>query len=86
MFEHTTAIDPVVEPPWIYWWSEADTHYLAGQAALTMGNANQAEAYYRNALARVDPAHQRPGDQTIRYQIRRPTPNRPSHLTKTAKS
>ncbi|MGH7511231.1 MAG: hypothetical protein ACREMZ_17520 [Gemmatimonadales bacterium] len=34
MFELTSAIDPAAEPPWIYWWSDAEAHYHAGQSAL----------------------------------------------------
>lgn len=59
MFEHSVTIDPAGEPHWIYWWCEAETHYLAGQTALALDDPRRAEAHYRDALARLDPSHPR---------------------------
>ena len=56
MFTHTATIDPAVEPPWIYWWSESEAHYHAGQTALALNNPRQAETHYRHALTHLNPA------------------------------
>ncbi len=59
MFELTAAVDPATEPAWIYWWSDAEAHYNAGQSALALGNPRQAETHFRNALARLHPSFPR---------------------------
>ncbi|HET8642279.1 MAG TPA: hypothetical protein VFM37_10090 [Pseudonocardiaceae bacterium] len=59
MFNHHATIDPAVEPPWIYWWDTAETHYLAGQTALALDDPRRAEAHYRDALVQLDPAYPR---------------------------
>ncbi|MGH3855320.1 MAG: tetratricopeptide repeat protein [Pseudonocardiaceae bacterium] len=59
MFELTATVDPAVEPAWIYWWSEAEAHYHAGQSALALNNSQQAETHFRNALARLSPSFPR---------------------------
>lgn len=59
MFELTAAVDPATEPPWIYWWSDAEAHYHAGQSALALGRARPAEAHFRDALVRIDPTFPR---------------------------
>ncbi|MGH3885107.1 MAG: hypothetical protein ACRDSZ_00825 [Pseudonocardiaceae bacterium] len=59
MFELTAAVDPAAEPPWIYWWSDAEAYYHAGQSALALDNPRQAETHFRNALARLDPSFPR---------------------------
>ncbi|MGH3938576.1 MAG: hypothetical protein ACRDTG_08045 [Pseudonocardiaceae bacterium] len=59
MFELTAAVDPAVEPPYIYWWSEAEAHSHAGSSALLLGNPRQAETHYRDALARIAPSFPR---------------------------
>ncbi|MGQ0775922.1 MAG: hypothetical protein ACT4NY_16135, partial [Pseudonocardiales bacterium] len=59
MFELTAAVDPAVEPPYIYWWSDACAHSTAGSSALALGNPRQAEKHYRDALARIDPSFPR---------------------------
>jgi hypothetical protein len=59
MFELTAAADPLAEPPCIYWWSDSDAHAHAGLSALALGKPRQAEAHYRDALARVAPAFPR---------------------------
>ncbi|MGH4015674.1 MAG: hypothetical protein ACRDSL_17475 [Pseudonocardiaceae bacterium] len=56
MFEFMTAIDPAVEPPYMYWWSEAEAHYFAGQSAFARHNPRDAETHYRTAIARLDPS------------------------------
>ncbi len=59
MFELTAAVDPAVEPPYIYWWSDAEAHAHAGSSALNLGNPQQAEAHDRDALARIAPSFPR---------------------------
>ncbi|MGH3913855.1 MAG: hypothetical protein ACRDTC_10665 [Pseudonocardiaceae bacterium] len=59
MFELTAAVDPAVEPPYIYWWSEAEAHSHAGSSALNLGNPRQAESHYRDALTRIAPSFPR---------------------------
>ncbi|MGQ0779296.1 MAG: hypothetical protein ACT4NY_33590 [Pseudonocardiales bacterium] len=56
MFELMAAVDPATEPPYIYWWSEGEAHYHAGQSAQALGDSRQAEKHYRNALSRLDPS------------------------------
>lgn len=59
MFELTAAVDPTAEPPWIYWWSDAEAHYHAGQSALALDKPRQAETYFRDALSRLNPSFSR---------------------------
>jgi tetratricopeptide (TPR) repeat protein len=59
MFELMAAVDPAAEPAWIYWWSDAEAHYHAGQSALALDNPRQAETHFRNALARLHPSFPR---------------------------
>jgi hypothetical protein len=59
MFELTAQVDPEAEPPYIYWWSASDAHAHAGLSALALGNPREAEAHYRDALARVAPSFPR---------------------------
>lgn len=59
MFDLTAAIDPAAEPAWIYWWSDAEAHYHAGQSALALDKPRQAETHFRNALARLHPSFPR---------------------------
>ncbi|MGH3908633.1 MAG: hypothetical protein ACRDTE_31285, partial [Pseudonocardiaceae bacterium] len=56
MFESMAAVDPAVEPPYMYWWSEAEAHYFAGQSACALSNPRQAETHYRSAMAHLDPS------------------------------
>lgn len=56
MFELTAAMDPTAEPPYIYWWSDAEAHLAAGSSALVLGRPRQAEAHYRDALASLAPS------------------------------
>jgi hypothetical protein len=37
MFELTAAVDPAAEPPYIYWWTDAQAHATAGSSALALG-------------------------------------------------
>ncbi|MGH3913851.1 MAG: hypothetical protein ACRDTC_10645, partial [Pseudonocardiaceae bacterium] len=59
MFELTAAVDRDIEPPYMYWWSDAEAHWMAGQSALALGKQRQAEAHCRDALARIDPSFPR---------------------------
>ncbi len=59
MFELTAAMDPALEPPYLYWWSDAEAYAHAGASALVLGNPQQAEAHYRHALARIAPSFPR---------------------------
>jgi tetratricopeptide (TPR) repeat protein len=54
MFDLLGEVDFSIEPPWIYWWSEAEAHYSAGQSAQALNDPREAEKHYRNALARLD--------------------------------
>jgi hypothetical protein len=56
MFDLMAAVDPAVEPPYMYWWSEAEAHYFAGQAAFALDKPRQAETHYRDSIAHLDPA------------------------------
>jgi tetratricopeptide (TPR) repeat protein len=55
MFDLTAAVDRAAEPPYIYWWSEAEAYWAAGSALLVLGKPRQAEKHYRNALSRIAP-------------------------------
>ena len=59
MFELTAAVDPAAEPPYMYWWSEAEAHAHAGLSAMVLGNSRRAEEHYRDALARITPSFPR---------------------------
>ncbi|MGH4016323.1 MAG: hypothetical protein ACRDSL_20840 [Pseudonocardiaceae bacterium] len=59
MFELTATVDPAAEPPYIYWWSDAEAQLTAGGSALSLGRPREAEAHYRDALARIDPSFPR---------------------------
>ncbi|MGH3902663.1 MAG: hypothetical protein ACRDTE_00430 [Pseudonocardiaceae bacterium] len=59
MFEFTAAVDPAVEPSYIYWWSDAEAHGHAGESALDLGNPRQAEMHFRDALSRIAPSFPR---------------------------
>jgi tetratricopeptide (TPR) repeat protein len=54
MFELMANVSPETEPAWIYWWSEAEAYYHAGQSALALNKPRQAESHFRSALARLD--------------------------------
>jgi hypothetical protein len=59
MFELMAAVDATAEPAWIYWWSDAEAHYHAGQSALALDKPRQAETHFRNALAQLHPSFPR---------------------------
>jgi hypothetical protein len=59
MFDLTATVDPAAEPAWIYWWSDAEAHYHAGQSALALDKPRQAEVNFRSALARLHPTFPR---------------------------
>ncbi|MGH4017450.1 MAG: hypothetical protein ACRDSL_26715 [Pseudonocardiaceae bacterium] len=46
---------PDNEPPWIYYFTEADAHGIAGEALLVLGWPKQAEGHLRRAVALIDP-------------------------------
>ncbi|MGH3699346.1 MAG: hypothetical protein ACRDQY_07740, partial [Pseudonocardiaceae bacterium] len=50
---------PENEPPWIYWFTEADAQGLAGWSLLALGRPGEAEPYLRRAVALLDPAFTR---------------------------
>ncbi|MGH3808649.1 MAG: hypothetical protein ACRDRU_18885 [Pseudonocardiaceae bacterium] len=47
------------EPPWIYWFTEADAHGLAGWSLLALGRPGEAEPHLRQAVALLNPAFSR---------------------------
>jgi len=59
MFELTAVVDMATEPAWIYWWSQAEAHYHAGQSALGLNNPKRAEGHFRTMLSCLDPAFPR---------------------------
>jgi hypothetical protein len=54
MFELTAEVDPAVEPPWIYYWSESTAHGGAGYGAVLLGRPHDAETHIRRVLADSD--------------------------------
>ncbi|MGH3913150.1 MAG: hypothetical protein ACRDTC_07040, partial [Pseudonocardiaceae bacterium] len=59
MFELAGAVNPAAEPPYIYWWSDAEAHAAAGSSALFLGKPRQAEVHYRDALVCIAPSFPR---------------------------
>ncbi|MGH3905686.1 MAG: hypothetical protein ACRDTE_16105 [Pseudonocardiaceae bacterium] len=59
MFELTAAVDPAAEPPYIYWWSNAEAHWTAGRSALSLGQPRDADAHFRDALSCIAPSFPR---------------------------
>ncbi|MGH3812004.1 MAG: hypothetical protein ACRDUV_06045, partial [Pseudonocardiaceae bacterium] len=53
------AVDPAAEPPYIYWWSDAQAYATGGSSTLAVGQPRQAEAHFRDALACISPAFPR---------------------------
>jgi len=47
------------EPPWIYWFTEADAQGLAGWSLLALGRSADAEPHLRRAIALLDPGFAR---------------------------
>ena len=47
------------EPPWIYWFNQADAEALTGWSLLALGRPADAEPHLRHALATIDPAFAR---------------------------
>ncbi|MGH3565020.1 MAG: hypothetical protein ACRDRH_03090 [Pseudonocardia sp.] len=58
-FELLARSIPENEPPWIYWFTQADAHGLAGWSLLALGRPTEAEPYLRSAVAMIDPAFAR---------------------------
>ncbi|MGH3937943.1 MAG: hypothetical protein ACRDTG_04795 [Pseudonocardiaceae bacterium] len=50
---------PDNEPPWIYWFTEADAQGLAGWSLLALGQSADAELYLRRAISLLDPSFAR---------------------------
>ncbi len=50
---------PDNEPSWIYWFTEADAHALAGWSMLALGLPNEAELPLRRAVSLVNPTFAR---------------------------
>ncbi|HXT44601.1 MAG TPA: hypothetical protein VN748_10855 [Pseudonocardiaceae bacterium] len=50
---------PEDEPPWIYWFNQADAEGLAGWSLLALGRPVEAEPHLRRAVATIDPAFAR---------------------------
>ncbi len=50
---------PTEEPSWIYWYTQADAHGLAGMSLLRLGQPAEAEPHLRRAVALLDPAFAR---------------------------
>jgi hypothetical protein len=47
------------EPPWIYWFTEADAQGLAGESLLALGRPGEAEPHLRRAVGLLDPGFSR---------------------------
>ncbi len=47
------------EPPWIYWFTEADARGLAGYSLLALGRPGEAEPHLRRAVGLLGPAFSR---------------------------
>jgi hypothetical protein len=58
-FELLAQSVPENEPPWIYWFTEADAQGLAGWSLLVLGRPVEAEPHLRRAVALLDPAFTR---------------------------
>ncbi|MGH3896912.1 MAG: hypothetical protein ACRDTA_01410 [Pseudonocardiaceae bacterium] len=58
-FELLARSVPENEPPWIYWFTEADAQGLAGWSLLALGRPDEAEPYLRRAVALLDPTFTR---------------------------
>ncbi len=58
-FELLARSVPENEPPWIYWFTEADAQGLAGESLLALGRPGEAEPHLRRAVALLNPAFTR---------------------------
>jgi len=58
-FELLARSVPEDEPPWIYWFNEADAHALAGWSLLALGRPADAEPDLRRAVSMIDPSFAR---------------------------
>ncbi len=58
-FELLARSVPEDEPPWIYWFNQADAEGLAGWSLLALGRPTEAEPHLRRAVATIDPAFAR---------------------------
>jgi hypothetical protein len=55
-FELLARSVPAEEPPWIYWFTEADASGMADQSLIALGRPAEAEPYLRRTLSLIDPA------------------------------
>jgi tetratricopeptide (TPR) repeat protein len=58
-FELLAQSVPEDEPPWIYWFNQADAEGLAGWSLLALGRPTEAESHLRHAVSTIDPAFAR---------------------------
>jgi tetratricopeptide (TPR) repeat protein len=58
-FELLARSVPENEPPWIYWFTEADAQGLAGESLLALGRPGEAEPHLRRAVSLLDPTFTR---------------------------
>lgn len=58
-FELLARSVPEEEPPWIYWFTQADAEGLTGWSLLALGRPAEAEPHLRRAVATIDPAFAR---------------------------
>ena len=60
-FDLLARSTPENEPVWIYWFSPADAHGIAGQALLALDRPQEAESHLQRAVALLDPEFMRIG-------------------------
>lgn len=58
-FELLAHSVPENEPPWIYWFTEADARGLAGESLLVLGRPGEAEPHLRRAVGLLGPGFSR---------------------------
>jgi hypothetical protein len=58
-FELLARSVPEEEPPWIYWFNQADAEGLTGWSLLALGRPAEAEPHLRRAVATIDPSFAR---------------------------
>lgn len=58
-FELLARSVPEEEPPWIYWFNQADAEGLAGWSLLALGRPTEAEPHLHRAVSLIDPAFAR---------------------------
>ena len=58
-FDRLAASEPDSEPRWIYWFTEAEAHGIAGWSMLALRRPADAEPHLRRTLALLDPSFTR---------------------------